>query len=545
MKKTTQLKQMLLSKNLEFILEAHSGLSAKIVEEAGFKGIWGSGLTISASLGLRDNNEASWTQVLDVIEFMSDATSVPILLDGDTGFGNFNNVRRLVKKLEQRGVAGVCIEDKIFPKTNSFIGGEKQPLADIDEFCGRIKAGKDTQRDSDFCIVARVEAFIAGWGLEEALKRAHAYSQAGADAILIHSKLPEPKDIFEFMKRWDGSKPVVIVPTKYYKTPTEEFEKAGISLVIWANHILRSSVRAMQKSAGQIYDDRALINIENEIVPVSEIFRIQDAEEYRQAEKRYLPKIQNISAVILAASKGTNFGSLTEDKPKCMIPIHGKTILAQQVETLNNCSVKDISVVVGYKKDAVDIPNLKYIENAYYEERGILYSYYTARDCIKGPCIISFGDILFEPHILQRLIEAEGQIVLAVDTSWWQGKKKDREIDMVICENPPSDNYLSQRCTCIRDIGTHIKRDDAHGEWTGLMKLSSNGGALFRSELEQFFNEDKEKCCRTDITDFFKRLISKGVGVKAYYFRGHWLDIDSVEDLSLVQDIVGSSHYET
>ena len=131
------LRHELLSPTLSFLMEAHNGLSAKIVEEAGFAGIWASGLSISAALGVRDNNEASWTQVLEILEFMADATSLPILVDGDTGYGNFNNVRRLVRKLCQRGIAGVCIEDKLFPKTNSFIG-EAQPLADIDEFCGRI-----------------------------------------------------------------------------------------------------------------------------------------------------------------------------------------------------------------------------------------------------------------------------------------------------------------------------------------------------------------------------------------------------------------------
>jgi phosphoenolpyruvate phosphomutase len=163
MKKTTQLRSMVNSPEMAFLMEAHNGLSAKIVEEAGFKGIWGSGLSISAALGVRDNNEASWTQVLDVLEFMSDATTIPILLDGDTGYGNFNNMRRLVKKLEQRDIAAVCIEDKLFPKTNSFIGGENQPLADVDEFSGKIKAAKDTQTDNDFMVVARLEAFIAGF----------------------------------------------------------------------------------------------------------------------------------------------------------------------------------------------------------------------------------------------------------------------------------------------------------------------------------------------------------------------------------------------
>lgn len=162
--RSARLRRMLVSSDLEFLMEAHNGLSARIVREAGFKGIWASGLAISAQFGVRDNNEASWTQVVDVLEFMADASDLPILLDGDTGYGNFNNVRRLVKKLEQRGIAGVCIEDKQFPKTNSFIGGERQPLAEIDEFCGKIKAGKDSQTDPDFSIVARVEALIAGWG---------------------------------------------------------------------------------------------------------------------------------------------------------------------------------------------------------------------------------------------------------------------------------------------------------------------------------------------------------------------------------------------
>ncbi|NES86882.1 MAG: phosphoenolpyruvate mutase, partial [Moorea sp. SIO2B7] len=227
LKKTTQLKTLLDSKRLEFLVEAHDGISAKIAEEAGFQGIWGSGLSISAQLGVRDNNEASWTQVLEVVEFMADATSIPILLDGDTGYGNFNNVQRLVKKLEQRGVAGVCIEDKLFPKTNSFIKGTAQPLADMEEFCGKIKAAKDAQTDDDFVLIARVEAFIAGWGLSEALKRAEAYYDAGADGILIHSALRVPDEVLAFKREWGDLAPVVIVPTKYYATPTEVFRDAG------------------------------------------------------------------------------------------------------------------------------------------------------------------------------------------------------------------------------------------------------------------------------------------------------------------------------
>ncbi len=298
MKKTTKLQSMLLSDDLEFIMEAHNGISAKIVQEAGFRGIWGSGLTISASFGVRDNNEASWTQVLDNIEFMSDATALPILLDGDTGYGNFNNARRLIRKLEQRGVAGVCIEDKLFPKTNSFIGGEQQPLADMDEFCGKIKACKDSQLDPDFQLVARVEAFIAGWGLGEALRRANIYREAGADAVLIHSKNSTPDQILIFMAEWQDACPVVIVPTMYYSTPSWVFEEAGVSLVIWANHLMRSGLTAMKETAGRIYKEQSLETTEDRIVPVREVFRLQGAAELQTAEKRYLP---NSGKVIAAA----------------------------------------------------------------------------------------------------------------------------------------------------------------------------------------------------------------------------------------------------
>jgi phosphoenolpyruvate phosphomutase len=289
--KSRQLKGLLHSGQLEFLMEAHDGLSAKIVEEAGFKGIWASGLCLSASLGVRDNNEASWTQILEILEFMSDATNIPILVDADTGYGNFNNVRRLVRKLEQRSVAGMCIEDKLFPKTNSFINGEQQPLADVEEFSGKIKAAKDSQQDPDFCVVARVEAFITGLGLGEALRRADAYYQAGADAILMHSKISTPDQVLSFMREWQDTCPVVIVPTKYYTTPTQVFADAGVSVVIWANHLLRSSIAAMQHTAAELYRQQTLMAIEDTVAPLQEIFRLQDADELKQAELQYLPSI--------------------------------------------------------------------------------------------------------------------------------------------------------------------------------------------------------------------------------------------------------------
>jgi phosphoenolpyruvate phosphomutase len=532
-KKTSQLRRVIYNPDMEFIMEAHNGLSAKIVQEAGFKGIWASGLSISAALGVRDNNEASWTQVLEVCEFMSDATTIPILLDGDTGFGNFNSFRRLLQKLEQRGLAGVCIEDKVFPKTNSFITGEKQPLVEIEEFCGKISAGKDTQTDPDFVIVARVESLIAGWGLEETLKRAKAYAHAGADAILIHSKRSDASEIEAFMKQWDQSKPVIIVPTMYYRTPTQKFRDWNVALVIWANQVLRASVTNMQKVASRIYANQSLADVEETVVPVKEIFRLQNVVEYAQAEDRYLPQAKTYRGLIMAAARGQNFGTLTDDKPKAMIKVGDASILAKIVNTFNDCRVKDISVVVGYCKEAVNLPNLKYIENKDYERYGILYSLYIARELFDEAIIVSFGDILFEEDILRKLIACKADVVLAVDSR--PVRVIETEKDLVRAAEPCSEQYGACNVCPVCEVRTVFKGmplEDYHGEFIGLFKLSRDGALQIRQELEQLAATDPEFIRRKSINDFFNYLIQKQCNIQLHYFRGHWKDIDSIEDLT-------------
>src|SRR5258708_8454295 len=337
------LRHELTSPDRSFLMEAHNGLSAQLGEQAGFPVIWASGLAIAAALGVRDNNEASWTQILDILEFMADATTLPILVDGDTGYGNFNNVRRLVRKLCQRGIAGVCIEDKLFPKTNSFLG-EAQPLAAIDEFCGRIKAGKDSQTEAEFSLVARIEALISGHGMDEALRRAEAYHAAGADAVLIHSKRSTAAEIFACAESWGNRCPVVIVPTMYYATPTEQFRAAGISTVIWANHNLRASLTAMRQTCKQIREDESLIEVEGRVAPVRDIFALVGNSELEEAERRYLPKEAGTGAIVLAASRGGGkLADLTEDKPKCMIDVRGQPLLRRLVATLNAGGVRRVT----------------------------------------------------------------------------------------------------------------------------------------------------------------------------------------------------------
>ncbi|MCP3417881.1 phosphoenolpyruvate mutase [Bradyrhizobium brasilense] len=274
------------SSELSFLMEAHDGLSAALAERAGFKGLWASGLSIACSLGYRDANEASWSQLVDAVERIVDSTQLPVLVDGDGGFGNFNNARLLARKLRQRGAAGVALEDSCYPKMNSLIG-ERHPLADTDEFAGRLRAVKDTVAE-DFVLVARIEALIGGHGMDEAILRAHAYADAGADAILIHSRRSAADEILAFARAWQNRLPVVIVPTKYYRTPVSDYRKARISTVIWANHAMRAAIAAMRQVYHRILTEESTSSIEPSIATLDEVFELLRYDELASAEARYL-----------------------------------------------------------------------------------------------------------------------------------------------------------------------------------------------------------------------------------------------------------------
>jgi len=530
--KSTQFKKLLLSSQLEFICEAHNGLSAKIVEEAGFHGIWASGLCISAQFGVRDNNEASWTQVLDNLEFMSDATQIPILLDGDTGYGNFNNMQRLIRKLEQRQIAAVCIEDKLFPKTNSFLKGEAQPLADMDEFCGKIKAGKDAQSEIDFCIIARVEAFICGWGLAEAMRRAEAYHQAGADGILIHSALAIPDEILSFKREWGNRCPVVIVPTKYYSTPTDVFRQQGFSMVIWANHMLRAAIATMQSTARILKKEENLLSIEDKIIPVSEVFRLQGAAELLEAEQHYLPKsTEYTSAIVLAASRGDELGELTEDKPKTMIEIRGVPILAHIMDAYNMAGIKDISVVRGYKKETVNLPHLTYIDNDDFAETGELGSLSKALQANSHhdhDIIISYGDVLFNSYIPQALLQENDDFVIFVDSDWEEKTSYTRLGGFAECTAPNSRKTFHTEIH-LKQLSTDIHRDKIHGMWMGFLKVSASGASRLQKLLPNLLAVPENH--KAGMATLFQELLKQHQPIRVLYTVGHWLDINHLDDV--------------
>ncbi|MCM2427015.1 isocitrate lyase/phosphoenolpyruvate mutase family protein [Streptomyces sp. RKAG337] len=269
------------------IVGAHNPLGARLAERAGFDGVWSSGLEISASQGLPDTDLLTMSELLSVAGSMAAAVEVPVVADCDAGYGNAHNVMRMVQRYESAGLAAVSIEDKVFPKVNSFIPGRQQ-LAGMDEFCGKIEAAKSAQRGTDLMVIARIEALIAGHGIDEALRRGEAYAEAGADAVLIHAKGNSPEPVLEFMRQWRPTLPVVVVPTTYHTITAEELHGAGAKMVIYANHGLRAGINAVSEVFDAILDEGRSTGIEGRIAPLATVFELQGMARLKEAEKRFV-----------------------------------------------------------------------------------------------------------------------------------------------------------------------------------------------------------------------------------------------------------------
>ncbi|MBB3458804.1 phosphoenolpyruvate phosphomutase [Rhizobium sp. BK313] len=271
------------------IMSGHSPLSAILADEAGFDGIWASGFELSALYGLPDMSFISMTQHLDMVGAIVAATTLPVVADIDTGFGNAINVMHAVKSYECAGAAAVVIEDKIFPKVSSLTPNGRQDLTRVEEFQGKIAAAVAARRDPDFLVIARTEALIAGFDEDEALARGVAYQAAGADMILVHSKLDTPRQIERFSGAWIGHVPLAIVPTTYPQLTERRIRDLGnIAMVIYGNHAIRACITAMRGAFATIKRDGSAANLDRELVSVDEVFRLQGMPHIRELEEKFL-----------------------------------------------------------------------------------------------------------------------------------------------------------------------------------------------------------------------------------------------------------------
>jgi phosphoenolpyruvate phosphomutase len=281
--KAQQLRSRLLQPQVIRVAGAHDALSALVAEEVGFDAVWASSLAISAARGLPDMSLLTMTDYLQVACYINDVCALPVIADCDTGFGNAVNVAYMVRQYEAAGIAAICIEDKVFPKRNSFCETD-HVLEDVEVFAWKVQTAKLAQRDDDLVVIAQTEALIAGAGLDEALRRAHRYVDAGADAILMHSKSRQPDEVITFLDRWQHRAPVVVVPTTYYNWHVSEAAKAGVKMVIYANQALRASVSSMKQALIRVLDAGFSFPIEEEIASMREIFRLQRVDEWLALE---------------------------------------------------------------------------------------------------------------------------------------------------------------------------------------------------------------------------------------------------------------------
>ena len=286
MSKSEVLRKDLESKSILKVGGAFDALSAKLVEINAFDAIWAGSFAISATPALPDASILPMTEFLNAATNMEASCNIPIIADCDTGFGGPSNVNHMIKKYEKSGIAAVCIEDKTFPKQNSFLEDSKQELLPEKEFVAKIIAAKEAQENPNFMLIARTEALISGMGMKEAIKRANAYEKAGADAILIHSKQNSPEEVFEFSESWGGTLPLVVVPTSFPTVKIDELISHKIKMIIYANQTLRATHAIISKVLGQLKNSTSINDISVDMTSMQEIFQLQETYNIKKQEEK-------------------------------------------------------------------------------------------------------------------------------------------------------------------------------------------------------------------------------------------------------------------
>lgn len=548
MGKAALLRERLSSGQIVRVMGAHNGLGAKLIQRHRFDGVWASGLEISTAYALPDANILTMTENLEAARAINDATVLPVICDCDTGYGNALNVQHMVRRYEAAGLAALVIEDKLFPKVNSFVPG-RQDLADVEEFAGRIQAAKEAQRNPDLLVFARVEALIAGWGMEEALRRANAYVDAGADGIVIHSKSAGPEEVFTFAKAWKRKVPLVAIPTTYGKVSAQELQEAGFSMVIYANHGLRAAIRAMSAAFRAIDETGTTAGIEDEIASMKEVFEIQGMKTMREDEARFT-RGEKITAVIPAARDHRfqpDLRELLKDKPLCMLEVGGKTLLDRQMGGLHSVGITDIVVIGGYLHEKIKAEGARVLYNPDYRTTQCAHSILFAGEQLTGKTLILYSDILFDRQILTRLLASPHAITLVIDRAYQTLPAREKALDLVSVESLPPAPGSARRLDlnvykAIRQIGKRLPEGRPTHEFIGMAFLREQGLHALKQAWGEAQREFKgkpfyEASCveQADFTDLVRYLLDRDVEVFGMEVENGWSEIHSRDDFERIE----------
>jgi len=554
MKRTANIKGLFNGPGLIRIVGAHDGLGAKLVERSGFDGVWASGLEISTSYAVPDASILTMSQYLERACEMSDAVSIPVVADCDTGYGNSNNVIHMVKKYEAAGISAICIEDKRFPKVNSLLEEGRQELAPIAEFVGKIMAAKNAQSSTEFMVVARVEALIAGWGEKEALLRAEKYVEAGADAVMIHSKAETYDEIVSFAKKWGKRSPLVIVPTTYPSIMADFSEKEllsmGIKMVVFANQGLRSAIKAMNDTFAEIKRVNGIHTLDGKIVSLEEIFHLQGMTDFKRQEKEYLKSENEDVSVIMPAAGGPvhqdSIIPLLADRPLCMIDINGKTLLERNLNTLKELRIKNVNMVVGYKKESIlkglDLDGVNLITNNDFKVKHLLHSIMLAEQEMEDRTLIVYADILFDKNLIGRILNLKEDIVLVGDNTYKKFGKRNKKLELIKTSETLTTGkreIANNELFTVKKIGKEMDEIPANFEFAGITYLSRKG----TQSLKKLYYEKKKELegksksfhearnfDQASFTDIIQEAIDRGIPVKVLPVNSGWMEIHEFED---------------
>ncbi|MGW2812596.1 isocitrate lyase/phosphoenolpyruvate mutase family protein [Streptomyces sp. NPDC001415] len=486
------------------IAGAHNPLGARLAERAGFDGVWSSGLEVSASQGVPDTDILTMSELLGVASSMAAAVGVPVVADCDAGYGNAHNVMNMIRRYEAAGIAAVSIEDKRFPKVNSFIPG-RQELAPIGEFCGKLAAAKEAQRHPGLMVIARIEALIAGWGMDEALRRGEAYARAGADAVLIHAKGDSPEPILRFLREWTLPTPVVVVPTTYHTITATELGEAGAKLVIYANHGLRAGINAVSDTFQAILREDRTTGIEDRIAPLATVFDLQGMALQKRHEAEFITPFESRARAVVVPGA---------EEPSAEAAV----LLDHQNAALRRSGIESVSIATS-----ADAPAQRPQDTVVLAEHTDAAGAVLALPATQlGATLLLSSDAYVQSEPLVQLLAAGGDAAVLVDVS----ANGERRADALPLR-------LNSRVHDGRRVSggdgsrvTGVGGQDADGEFAGAAAFSPQGFAALREAADKH----RANGSRATLADLLADLIEAGHQVGAVEIGSGWMELRTAAD---------------
>ena len=388
-------------------------------------------------------------------------------------------------------------------------------------------------------MISRIEALIAGWGMDEAIKRAIAYDSAGTDAILIHSKQKNPDEIYKFIKKFKkiSNTPIVIVPTTYPNLSEKDIEKMGAKIVIYANQLIRAKIKSNKRILEILSKKRKLSSIEKQIEPLREVFNLSGMNQLKENEKLYLKKTNDdVKIVIPSAGIPPSFSENKERIPISLVKINGKSILQRNLETLKSLKFSNISVVTGYKKNLFNNVEVKKIFNPNFKSTTQLDSIMMSLNKYNGSFLSIFSDILFEEQTVTRALSSSKAITLVIDAI--DPKYKYTECDKVVAQYEPKRDgrvLTSHRVNKIKDIGKEINVKRANYEWIGISYFSKEGLKVLKKVYKKLSKNNK----KVDFLDALKFILRKKIcEISAIEVNGGWIEIKNSHSLTLAKNLL-------